>query len=111
MSDGGAGSKVDIIAAVQSCASNGAKVISMSLGGPYYSAWEEAVFQDIYDSGILVIAAAGNDGGRIPGDPFINNYPAAYKTVMSVSSVSEGGLWTTGVSAVNHQIEISAPGE
>jgi subtilisin family serine protease len=42
------------------CVDSGARVISMSLGGPSETATERNFYQEIYDEGILIVAAAGN---------------------------------------------------
>ncbi|MFC1696891.1 S8 family serine peptidase [Nanoarchaeota archaeon] len=100
---GGADSRT-LINAVLLSVSRGAKVVSMSLGGTYYSAYEEYVFSKLAEKGIIFIAAAGNDG--------INqkNYPAAYNGVISVAATdniddlayfSNFGNW----------VDIAAPGE
>ena len=89
----------------------GANVISISLGGAPPSEITELVYQDVYDQDILVIASAGNLGSDMM------NYPASYKTVVSVASVAEGGGEgsdtygeLSGFSTRNDQTEIAAPG-
>jgi len=49
-------------AAANKCKAAGANVVSMSLGGPTYSAAENSTFTSLANAGILLIAAAGNDG-------------------------------------------------
>ena len=44
----------------EGCLDNGARVISMSLGSPSYTQIERDFYQQIYDEGILIVAAAGN---------------------------------------------------
>jgi serine protease len=89
--------------AIKSCADAGAKVISMSLGGKSGTAAYEALLEDMYDKNILIVAAAGNSGS----DETI--YPAYYKTVMSVASVSSTKMRSM-FSTTSDQTEISAPG-
>lgn len=103
LDDDGSGFTSTILSAVQGCVDSGARVISMSLGGPSQSAVEAAFYQDVYDSGILIVAAAGNSGDT--GDLF----PASYPTVMSVAAVSENSV-RPGFSQCNSQVEIAAPG-
>ncbi|MBN1137335.1 MAG: S8 family serine peptidase, partial [Anaerolineae bacterium] len=69
--------------AAQWCRDQGANAISMSLGGSY-SSTEDAIFQGLYDNnGIIVIAAAGNDGNNV------KSYPASYDSVISVAALRE----------------------
>ena len=103
LTDSGSGSSAGVLAAVQRCAASGAKVISMSLGGGGYSIEEDSVYQQLYNDGVLVIAAAGN-----AGDSTLS-YPASYPTVMSVAAV-DSNMNRVGFSQYNSQVEIAAPG-
>jgi len=93
----------DLIQAVAQCKAAGATVISMSLGGGGSSTAEKAAFDNAYASGILSIAAAGNDGNSTM------SYPASYNSVMSVAAVDSSGN-VANFSQYNSQVEISAPG-
>jgi subtilisin family serine protease len=74
----------NLASAAEACRDAGANVINMSLGGGF-SAFEDSVFQDLYDNeNIISVAAAGNDGNAT------NSYPANYDSVISV-----GGLNST----------------
>ncbi|MCV5902156.1 S8 family serine peptidase, partial [Escherichia coli] len=66
---------------IQTCADNGANVVNMSLGGSQSSRTEQNALKAIYDQGVLLIAAAGNDGNTA------HSYPASYDSVMSVAAV------------------------
>ncbi|WP_196137812.1 S8 family serine peptidase [Aliikangiella sp. G2MR2-5] len=93
----------DLVAAVDQCTAAGAKVISMSLGGGASSSAEQAAFDNAYASGVLSIAAAGNDGNSSL------SYPASYDSVMSVAAVDSSGN-KASFSQYNSQVEIAAPG-
>jgi serine protease len=93
----------DLAAAIDQCATSGAKVISMSLGGGAPSTVEEAAFDNAAANGILAIAAAGNDGNSSL------SYPASYDSVMSVAAVDSNGN-KASFSQFNAQVEIAAPG-
>ncbi|EJK61965.1 hypothetical protein THAOC_17453 [Thalassiosira oceanica] len=100
-----------IIECIEDCVSSGADVINLSIGGESPSALAESACEAAYDDGVLVIAAAGNEGSEI------YKYPASYPVVMSVASVKEGdgpGSDTYGekslFSTFNDQVEIAAPG-
>ena len=100
----GSGSSGGVIAAVESCVENGAKIISMSLGcDGCYGQTEAEAYEAAYDAGVLIIAAAGNGGNSAL------SYPASYPTVMSVGAV-DSNRNIAGFSQYNEQVEISAPG-
>jgi len=103
LSDSGSGSSTDVLAAVSDCVDNGAHVISMSLGGGGHSTIAENVYDDAYDKGVLIIAAAGNSGS----DGY--HYPASYHVVMSVASLTSSSKLSS-FSTRNDQNEISGPG-
>ena len=77
------------------------EVFSMSLGGS--SAPEElhTAIITAYNWGIVIVAAAGNDGASSP------SYPAAYPEVIAVGAIDSSGnvpSWS------NRKPEVSAPG-
>lgn len=80
-----------------------AAVINLSLGGPSFSQIDQQLFNDLRDRGILVVAAAGNEGSSRPA------YPAAYDSVFSVSAVDIQGR-LTGYSNRGSRIDLAAPG-
>lgn len=92
-----------LIDAANRCASAGANIISMSLGGTRSSVTEKRGFDSLYSKGILSIAAAGNDGNTA------YSYPASYASVMSVAAIDEAGV-VADFSQQNDQVEIAAPG-
>lgn len=79
-------------------------IINMSFGLNKYSKALEEAIQDATDSGILVVAAAGNTG-----DSGVQ-YPAAYDEVLAVGSVDKDGE-VTEYSAKGEEVELVAPGE
>lgn len=80
-----------------------AKVISMSLGSSVYSAVEESVIQEAIRKGIVVIAAAGNEGKDN------KNYPGAYPGVICVASIDSDGMLSE-FSNFGTWVDIAAPG-
>jgi serine protease len=93
----------DLIDAANRCADNGANVISMSLGGSVKVKLEEDAFQQLYDQGVLSVAAAGNAGNSQM------SYPASYASVISVAAVDQNNL-VADFSQKNSQVELAAPG-
>jgi serine protease len=94
----------DLINATEVCASNGADIISMSLGGPKgRGPWEQRQFDSLWNQGILSIAAAGNDGNTS------YSYPASYGSVVSVAATDSDNA-VADFSQQNDQVELAAPG-
>ena len=92
-----------LASAANQCASNGANVISMSLGGPSFNTTESNTFATLASQGVLSIAAAGNAGNTAI------SYPAGYTGVMMVGAVDEFKAWAS-FSQYNSKMEIAAPG-
>jgi len=89
--------------AANRCNAAGADIISMSLGGTVKNRQEELTFNSLYSSGILSIAAAGNDGNtRI-------SYPGGYSSVMAVAAIDQN-MVVADFSQQNSTVEIAAPG-
>ncbi|TDM54398.1 peptidase S8 [Aliivibrio fischeri] len=93
----------DLVKAVQTCVDNGANVVNMSLGGVVSTMTEKNGLQSIYEKGVLLIAAAGNDGDTS------YSFPASYDSVMSVAAV-DSNLDHAAFSQITDQVEIAAPG-
>lgn len=92
-----------LVDAANRCASAGANIISMSLGGSFSSVTEKNTFANLDAQGILSIAAAGNAGtSRV-------SYPAGYPSVVSVAAVDSSKAWAT-FSQYNSDVELAAPG-
>lgn len=92
-----------LVDAAQRCASAGAKVINMSLGGAGSSTAERNAFQTLANNGVLSIAAAGNDGNSSL------SYPASYPSVVSVAAVDQNNV-KASFSQFNAEVELSGPG-
>jgi len=74
----------DMAAGIRYAADNGANIISMSIGGDLPDSQVlEAIDYAVVNKGVLVVAAAGNDG---PADGSID-YPGAYVKVIAVGAI------------------------
>lgn len=104
--DGAWTASSDLTAAIYSCRDNGAKVISMSLGGSRSNRQEQRAFDALYNAGILHVAAAGNEQEETPG---LISYPASYSSVISVAAV-DSQLAIASFSNQNAYVELAAPG-
>ncbi|WP_128567075.1 S8 family peptidase [Methanocella paludicola] len=98
----GSGYLSNVISGIQWSVTNGAQVISMSLGSSSDSqALHDAV--DAANAGsVVVVVAAGNDGGAV-------SYPAAYDSVIAVSAVDES-LTKASWSNFGTEVDLAAPG-
>jgi subtilisin family serine protease len=74
-----------VLSALEYCASQGAKVATLSLGGGFASKTTRQAFQAAYDNGMLVVAASGNDGSNVV------SYPASDPSVLAVGAVDDHG--------------------
>ena len=93
----------DLIEGINQCQSAGADVVNMSLGGGSSSTAERNAMDQFNDAGILLVAAAGNDGNSTL------SYPASYDAVMSVAAVDSSENHAS-YSQYNNQVEIAGPG-
>jgi len=94
----------DLSDAVDTCVNNGAKVVNMSLGGSGSSNTEKNALQAAANTGVLLVAASGNDGDST------HSYPASYDSVMAVGALDSNDQHAE-FSQYTSQVEISAPGE
>lgn len=78
----GSGSLSNVLQAVYWAIDNRLKVINLSLGSPQPSDIERQAYQEAKQAGLLICAAAGNEG-------YGPSYPAAYDAVMSVAAVDK----------------------
>jgi len=104
LNSAGSGDWASVLEAIEHCIDQGAKVISLSLGGGGYSSIHDEFYENHYNNNdILFVAAAGNGGNSAFG------YPASYKSLMSVAAI-DSNKNKASFSQYNDQVEISAPG-
>ena len=84
---------------------NGAQIINLSVGGKEISHAEELAVQYAEDNGVLVFAAAGNQGAEVSDYGFV-----PYETVVAVGSSNIEDK-RSGFSNWGEGVDISAPGE
>jgi serine protease len=103
LSASGSGSMAAIAQAIRYAADNGAHVINMSLGGAFPVGTIRNAVKYARAKGVVVIAAAGNDGrGRV-------SYPARYPEVVAVAA-TQFDETTTFYSNWGPDIDVAAPG-
>ena len=90
--------------AILYAAENNADVINMSLGAPFEMPLVEEAIKVAVDKGVVVVAAAGNDG-RVQ-----YNYPASYDGVITVGATDDKNEKTV-FTTYGPSIDVVAPGE
>ncbi|MDX3006089.1 S8 family serine peptidase [Kribbella solani] len=99
----GVGKDSDIAKGINWAVANGAKVINMSLGGAGYNSVLETAVANAIARGVVVVAAAGNEGTDVV------QYPAAFYGVIAVGATNPGGV-KTDFSSYGNWVDIAAPG-
>jgi serine protease len=103
LSASGSGSMAAIAQGIRWAADHGANVINMSLGGPFPVGTIASAVKYARGKGVVVVAAAGNDGrGRV-------GYPAKYPGVIAVAA-TQFDETTTFYSNWGPEVDIAAPG-
>ncbi len=100
----GSGTSADVASGVIWAVDNGAQVINMSLGSNSPMALVEQACAYAAEAGVLVVAAAGNDGYTAHV-----SYPAAYSSALAVSATDLNGD-IAYYSNRGEEIELAAPG-
>lgn len=80
-----------------------ADIVCMSLGSPMPSSELHAAIQEAAKAGLILVVAAGNDGGAV-------NYPAAYPETVAVGAVDRDGE-VCPFSSRGKEIICAAPGQ
>ncbi|MCM3791221.1 S8 family peptidase [Domibacillus indicus] len=105
----GSGSLSSILAGIDWAITNKMDIINLSLGTQTNSAAFQALVDKAYASGILVVAAAGNDGS-VSGTDDTVDYPARYDSAIAVGAV-DSSLKRASFSSTGSTVEIAAPGQ
>jgi subtilisin family serine protease len=92
----------DIIAALEWCHGQGANIATLSLGGSSSTRVEREAFESVSAKGMLVIAAAGNNGIYV-------EYPASYPSVLAVGAV-DTAMRRAPFSSRGENLALMAPG-
>ncbi|MEH2005175.1 S8 family peptidase [Nostoc sp.] len=104
----GSGSDTSIAKGIHYAVDNGANVINLSLGGAYSNGTLESAIDYASSKGVIVVMAAGNDGGSSP------DYPASYasKSGIAVGAVDRNNNLAdfSNRSGTNQISYVTAPG-
>ncbi len=103
----GSGTLADIAEGIEFAVARGAHIISASLGGPHSVTMQNAV-NTAETSGVIIVAAAGNDGTLST----TYAYPAAYTNdnIISVAAVDQNGDLADFSNFGTTWVDIAAPG-
>jgi hypothetical protein len=101
----GEGTYSQVIEGIEWSIENDMDIISMSFGGNIYSRALQEAIQLATDNGILVIAAAGNNGNGLETEL----YPARYPEVISVGAITKY-FTRAEFSSTGPSLDLVAPG-
>ncbi len=105
LDNNGSGSLSDVAAGIEYVANQGWDVGSLSLGASSGNQTLKDACTYAYNNGVLLVAAAGNDG---PCTDCVG-YPAAYSECITVSSTTPSDT-LSGFSSTGPEVELAAPG-
>jgi serine protease len=100
----GDGTDLTVADGIYYAVNNGAKIISLSLGGPDPSTILEDACENAYDNGVVVVAASGNDGlGSV-------DYPAGYDSYVIAVGATRYDETKASYSNFGSSLDLVAPG-
>ena len=104
------GTTATVVEGMRYALAHGARIINLSLTGPDRSTAVEEQIQAAAAQGVLVIAAAGNEGADLGREP---SYPAAYPeaNVVAVASTDARGALSSFSNRGAGAVDLAAPGE
>ncbi len=110
MDSSGTGSTSDEIECIEYAIANGAKVINASYGSDGYSSAEYDAMKAARDAGVIVVAAAGNDGAD---NDALTSYPAGYAldNIVAVASTNRRDELSGFSNYGSGSVDLAAPGE
>jgi subtilisin family serine protease len=106
----GEGNTADAANAIDFAVDHGARVINASWGGPSFSHALYSAIRRASEHGVLVVAAAGNDGGNADSTP---DYPAAFDlpNVISVAATDRSDRLLDFSNYGAQSVDLAAPGD
>ena len=105
----GNGSTTTIMSGIDWAIRKGVHIINMSLITPYPDMGIKSMVDKANANGIIVIAAAGNEG-TFSGSEDTVMYPAKFSSVIAVGSVNSSNR-RASTSATGSELELAAPGD
>jgi subtilisin len=103
LNNNGSGSLEAVGKAIAYAVEAGCNILVMSLGAPIRTPYIAEAVQAANDAGVIMVCAAGNDGGKV-------SYPAAFDQTIAVGAVGRHG-GVCEFSCRGREIDVAAPGE
>lgn len=103
LNNNGSGSLESVARAILFAVEAGCHIVVMSLGAAVRSAELTEAVRIADEAGMIMVCAAGNDGGAV-------SYPAAYPQTIAVGAVNRAGA-ICEFSCRGREIDVAAPGE
>jgi hypothetical protein len=109
ISDIGMGTTSDAVKCIDWAVSNGAQILSLSWGHSDESNALSSALKRTREKGIVVIAAAGNEGEDTDKSP---HYPSGYSldNIISVAAINQNGKLTSWSNYGSKSVDLAAPG-
>ncbi len=104
LSSGGSGSWSTVIQGINYATSNGARVINLSLGAYSGSSSLQSAIDNAWNNGVVIAAAAGNDGVTS------QLYPAAYPNCIAVAASTTTDSRASFSNYGASWVDVAAPG-
>jgi outer membrane protein assembly factor BamB len=106
----GSGTTSANIACLDYAIAHGVSIINASYGSNIYSAAEFDALKKVREAGIIVVAAAGNDGAN---NDVVNQYPDGYllDNIVTVASTTRTGALAINSNYGAGSIDVAAPGD
>ncbi|TQJ12129.1 subtilisin family serine protease [Kribbella jejuensis] len=99
----GVANDLDLVEGIDWAVAHGATVLNISIANPGDNAVLHDAITRAIAKGVIVVAAAGNDGSDVA------QYPAAYPEVIAVGATNAGGV-LTDFSSYGDWVDVAAPG-
>ena len=109
LDENGEGTIADEISAIEFAITHGAKIINASFAGPDFSRSEYDEIERASNAGVLLTAAAGNDGTSNDQKP---NYPANFNlpNIISVAATNQSDSLASFSNFGLNSVHVAAPG-
>lgn len=110
MSANGSGATSDAVEGIEYAVKKGAKIINASFGSSSKSSALQDAVNYAQDNGVLIVAAAGNDGKDIDNSPV---YPASYadSNILTVAASTSGDQLAAFSNYGDTSVDVAAAGE